>query len=151
MNSAGDLWAKLHRIPGLPSGLQVADVHAWERTKRQWRGRTWPGRFGQWNSVWKRCDRLRMASMSQAFFTFPASDVRQCHDSHQVSATGANVGRSRRSAVCLAALPPDQTKTGGDDHPFACNPMGASDVHGRQGPCQPSRLAGETSQRTVLY
>jgi transposase len=80
---------------------------------------TWralPERFGKWNSVWKRFDRLSKAGVFEIFFDHLASlsssaDLVQMFDSTvvraHVSAAGAKGGRQvRRSADHAAASPP---------------------------------------------
>ena len=63
--------------------------------------RALPERFGKWNSVWRRFDRLSKAGVFETFF-----DHRVCH----VSAAGAKGGRRvGRSAVYAAASPPRST------------------------------------------
>ena len=81
--------------------------------------RTLPDRFGKWNSVWKRFDRLSKAGVFEAFFDHLASLTSSAHlvqmfDSTivraHVSAAGAKGGRrARRSAVPVAASPPKST------------------------------------------
>ncbi len=81
--------------------------------------RTLPGRFGKWNSVWKRFDRLSKAGVFKTFFDHLASLSSSAHlvqmfDSTivraHVSAAGAKGGRMvRRSAARAAASPPRST------------------------------------------
>ena len=83
---------------------------------------TWralPERFGKWNSVWKRFDRLSKAGVFETFFEHLASLSSSAHlvqmfDSTivraHVSAAGAKGGRRvRRSAAHAAASPPRST------------------------------------------
>lgn len=77
------------------------------------RWRALPERFGNWNSVWKRFDRLSKAGVFEAFFDALASMSSSAHliqmfDSTivraHVSAAGAKGGkRGRRSGVHAAA------------------------------------------------
>jgi len=80
---------------------------------------TWralPERFGKWNSVWKRFDRLSKAGVFELFFDHLASFSTSAHlvqmfDSTivraHVSAAGARGGsRAKRSAARAAASPP---------------------------------------------
>jgi len=80
---------------------------------------TWralPERFGKWNSVWKRFDRLSKAGVFEAFFDSLAdlsssADLVQMFDSTvvraHVSAAGAKGGRkTRRSAAPEAGSRP---------------------------------------------
>lgn len=80
---------------------------------------TWralPERFGKWNSVWKRFDRLSKAGVFETFFDHLASLSSSAHlvqmfDSTivraHVSAAGAKGGSTvRRSAARAAASPP---------------------------------------------
>jgi transposase len=76
-------------------------------------------RFGKWNSVWKRFDRLSKAGVFETFFDHLASLSSSAHlvqmfDSTivraHVSAAGAKGGRKvRRSVVPAAASPPKST------------------------------------------
>jgi len=83
---------------------------------------TWralPERFGKWNSVWKRFDRLSKAGVFETFFDHLAALSSSAHlvqmfDSTvvraHVSAAGAKGGRRvRRSAARAAASPPKST------------------------------------------
>jgi transposase len=83
---------------------------------------TWralPERFGNWNSVWKRFNRLSKAGVFETFFDHLAAlsssaDLVQMFDSTivraHVSAAGAKGGRRvRRSADHAAASPPRST------------------------------------------
>src|ERR1700756_5590147 len=83
------------------------------------RWRALPERFGKWNSVWKRFDRLSRAGVFEIFFghlaalSAPAHLV-QMFDSTvvraHVSAAGAKGGRrTRRSAVRAAVSRPKST------------------------------------------
>ena len=81
-------------------------------------------RFGHWNSVWKRFDRLSKAGVFEAFFETlssmsPTAHIMQMLDSTivraHVSAAGAKGGKkARRSAARAAASPqkstPNQTR-----------------------------------------
>ena len=79
------------------------------------RWRALPERFGNWNSVWKRFDRLSKAGVFEAFFDTLASISSSAHliqmfDSTvvraHVSAAGAKGGRkAKRSAARAAASP----------------------------------------------
>ncbi|MER9083038.1 transposase [Mesorhizobium sp. M0895] len=72
---------------------------------------TWralPERFGKWNSVWKRFDRLSKAGVFETFFDHLAAHSSSAHlvqmfDSTvvraHVSAAGANVWPARRQAA----------------------------------------------------
>ena len=78
--------------------------------------RTLPERFGKWNSVWKRFDRLSKAGVFEIFFDHLASLSASAHlvqmfDSTivraHVSAAGAKGGKkARHSAVRAAAFRP---------------------------------------------
>ena len=78
--------------------------------------RALPERFGKWNSVWKRFDRLSKAGVFEIFFDHLASLSASAHlvqmfDSTivraHISAAGAKGGRrARRSAVRAAASRP---------------------------------------------
>lgn len=83
---------------------------------------TWralPERFGKWNSVWKRFDRLSKAGVFETFFDHLAALSSSAHlvqmfDSTvvraHVSAAGAKGGRRvRRSVARAAASPPKST------------------------------------------
>ena len=80
------------------------------------RWRALPDRFGHWNTVWKRFDRLSKAGVFEAFFDTLASMSASAHliqmfDSTivraHVSAAGAKGGRTvRRSAAHVAASRP---------------------------------------------
>ena len=84
------------------------------------RWRALPERFGHWNSVWKRFDRLSKAGVFEAFFATLASMSATAHllqmfDSTvvraHVSAAGAKGGRkARRSAARVAASPRRSTQ-----------------------------------------
>ena len=81
--------------------------------------RTLPERFGKWNSVWKRFDRLSKAGVFEAFFDTLAEMSASAHliqmfDSTivraHVSAAGAKGGsRVRRSAARAAGSRPKST------------------------------------------
>ena len=83
------------------------------------RWRALPERFGHWNSVWKRFDRLSKAGVFEAFFDALASMSSSAHliqmfDSTivraHVSAAGAKGGKSiRRSGVRAAVSPRKST------------------------------------------
>ncbi len=77
------------------------------------RWRALPERFGNWNSVWKRFDRLSKAGVFEAFFDTLASMSSSAHliqmfDSTivraHVSAAGAKGGRKLRRSVAHAAV-----------------------------------------------
>ena len=79
------------------------------------RWRALPERFGHWNSVWKRFDRLSKAGVFEAFFDALAAMSASAHliqmfDSTivraHVSAAGAKGGRKRRRSVARAAVSP---------------------------------------------
>jgi transposase len=84
------------------------------------RSRALPERFGPWNSVWKRFDRLSKAGVFEAFFDTLASMSSTAHliqmfDSTvvraHVSAAGAKGGeKGRRSAARAAASPRKSTQ-----------------------------------------
>jgi transposase len=76
------------------------------------RWRALPERFGNWNSVWKRFDRLSKAGVFEAFFETLASMSASAHliqmfDSTivraHVSAAGAKGGRKARRSAARAA------------------------------------------------
>ncbi len=76
------------------------------------RWRALPERFGHWNSVWKRFDRLSKAGVFEAFFDTLASMSSSAHliqmfDSTivraHVSAAGAKGGKKRRRSDVRAA------------------------------------------------
>lgn len=76
------------------------------------RWRALPKRFGPWNSVWKRFDRLSKAGVFEAFFDTLASMSTSAHliqmfDSTvvrtHVSAAGAKGGRTIRRSAARAA------------------------------------------------
>ena len=83
------------------------------------RWRALPERFGPWNSVWKRFDRLSQAGVFEAFFDALAAMSSSAHliqmfDSTivraHVSAAGARGGKKvRRSGVRAAASPRKST------------------------------------------
>ena len=77
------------------------------------RWRALPERFGNWNSVWKRFDRLSKAGVFEAFFDALAAMSSSAHlmqmfDSTvvraHVSAAGAKGGRKRRRSGVRAAV-----------------------------------------------
>lgn len=79
------------------------------------RWRALPERFGLWNSVWKRFDRLSQAGVFEAFFDTLASMSDTAHlvqmfDSTivraHVSAAGAKGGSTDKPSVALAAASP---------------------------------------------
>ena len=84
------------------------------------RWRALPERFGHWNSVWKRFDRLSKAGVFEAFFDTLASMSSTAHliqmfDSTivraHVSAAGAKGGKTgKRSDVRAAASPRKSTQ-----------------------------------------
>jgi transposase len=85
------------------------------------RWRALPERFGHWNSVWKRFDRLSKAGVFEAFFDALAAMSSSAHliqmfDSTivraHVSAAGARGGKKvRRSGVRAAASPRKSTQS----------------------------------------
>jgi len=85
------------------------------------RWRALPERFGHWNSVWKRFDRLSKAGVFEAFFDTLASMSSSAHliqmfDSTivraHVSAAGAKGGkRRRRSGARVVASPRKSTRS----------------------------------------
>src|ERR1700733_987666 len=79
------------------------------------RWRALPERFGPWNSVWKRFDRLSKAGVFEAFFDTLAAMSSTAHllqmfDSTivraHVSAAGAKGGRKAKHSGALAAASP---------------------------------------------
>lgn len=79
------------------------------------RWRALPERFGHWNSVWKRFDRLSKAGVFEAFFDALASMSSSAHliqmfDSTivraHVSAAGGKGGKKRRRSDVRAAASP---------------------------------------------
>ena len=83
------------------------------------RWRALPERFGHWNSVWKRFDRLSKAGVFEAFFDTLASMSSTAHliqmfDSTivraHVSAAGARGKTGKRSDVRAAASPRKSTQ-----------------------------------------
>lgn len=84
------------------------------------RWRALPERFGHWNSVWKRFDRLSKAGVFEAFFDAlaamsPTAHLIQMFDSTivraHVSAAGAKGGRkARRSGARGAGSPQKSTE-----------------------------------------
>ena len=85
------------------------------------RWRALPDRFGPWNSVWKRFDRLSKAGVFEAFFDALAAMSSSAHliqmfDSTvraHVSAAGAKGGRKgKRSVARVAASPRKSTQNG---------------------------------------
>src|ERR1700723_774941 len=84
------------------------------------RWRALPERFGHWNSVWKRFDRLSKAGVFEAFFDTLASMSSTGHISQmfystivrdQVSAAGAKGGKtSKRLDAGAAASPRKSTQ-----------------------------------------
>lgn len=84
------------------------------------RWRALPKEYGDWNSVWKRFDRLSKAGVFEAFFDTlaamsPSAHLIQMFDSTivraHVSAAGAKGGkRARRSAARAAASRPISTQ-----------------------------------------
>jgi len=79
------------------------------------RWRALPERFGHWNSIWKRFDRLSKAGVFEAFFDALASMSSSAHliqmfDSTivraHVSAAGAKGGKKRRRSGVRAAASP---------------------------------------------
>jgi transposase len=94
------------------------------------RWRALPERFGHWNSVWKRFDRLSKAGVFEAFFDVLASmsstaDLIQMFDSTvvraHVSAAGAKGGRrGKRSGARVAASPRKSTQN--RTHPATSSP-----------------------------
>ncbi len=85
------------------------------------RWRALPERFGNWNTVWKRFDRLSKAGVFEAFFDTLAGMSASAHliqmfDSTivraHVSAAGAKGGsKARRSAARAAASRPKSTRS----------------------------------------
>jgi len=84
------------------------------------RWRALPERFGHWNTVWKRFDRLSKAGVFEAFFDTlaamsPSAHLIQMFDSTivraHVSAAGAKGGnKGRRSDARVAGSPPKSTQ-----------------------------------------
>ena len=81
------------------------------------RWRALPERFGHWNSVWKRFDRLSKAGVFEAFFDTLASTAHllQMFDSTVVRAHGSAAGakggkKARRSGARVAASPRKSTQ-----------------------------------------
>ena len=84
------------------------------------RWRALPERFGHWNSVWKRFDRLSKAGVFEAFFDTlasisPTAHLIQMFDSTvvraHVSAAGAKGGKTtKRSDIRAAASPRKSTQ-----------------------------------------
>ena len=84
------------------------------------RWRALPERFGPWNSVWKRFDRLSKAGVFEAFFETLASMSTSAHliqmfDSTivraHVSAAGAKGGSTVRRSAARAAGSPRKSKS----------------------------------------
>ena len=83
------------------------------------RWRALPERFGHWNSVWRRFDRLSKAGVFEAFFDRLAEMSASAHLIHMfdstivrahVSAAGAKGGsKARRSAARVAGSPRKST------------------------------------------
>ena len=104
------MWAKDDRL--FLEALHYFCVH-----NISWRAL--PERFGNWNSVWRRFDRLSRTGVFEAFFAALAelsqtAHLAQMFDSTvvraHVSAAGAKGGkRIRRSAGHAAASPPRST------------------------------------------
>ena len=83
------------------------------------RWRALPERFGHWNSVWKRVDRLSKAGVFETFFDTLASMSSSAHliqmfDSTivraHVSAAGTKGGKKRRRSGVRAAASPRKSK-----------------------------------------
>jgi transposase len=99
---------------GRDDRLFLEALHYFLVHKITWR--TLPQRFGKWNSVWKRFDRLSKAGVFETFFDHLASLSSSAHLVQMfdativralVSAAGVKGGRtSRRSAARAAATPP---------------------------------------------
>ncbi len=93
-------------------GLFLEALHYFTVHNISWRAL--PERFGNWNSVWKRFDRLGKAGVFEDYFAMLASLSQTAHlvrmfDSTviraHVSAAGAKGGnRVRRSGACAAGL-----------------------------------------------
>src|SRR6202453_2622049 len=92
------------------------------------RWRALPERFGPWNSVWKRFDRLSKAGVFEAFFDTLASmsstaHILQMFDSTvvraHVSAAGGTYGPPRRQVVSVV-----QPERSAQTYPaFRCEPL----------------------------
>jgi len=105
------------RRQGTGNRLFLEAMHYFSAHNISWRAL--PERFGKWNSVWKRFDRLSKAGVFETFFDHLASLSSSAHlvqmfDSTivrpHVSAAGAKGGKKgRRSAARAAALPPRST------------------------------------------
>jgi transposase len=105
-------------------GRKAADDHLFLEalhffTVENVRWRALPERFGHWNTVWKRFDRLSKAGVFESFFETVASMSASAHliqmfgstivRAH-VSAAGAKGGKkARRSAVRVAGSRPKST------------------------------------------
>lgn len=102
---------------GRDDRLFLEAMHFFSTHNVTWRAL--PERFGKWNSVWKRFDRLSKAGVFEVFFDHLAALSSSAHlvqmfDSTivraHVSAAGAKGGRrAKRSAVHAAASQPRST------------------------------------------
>ncbi len=107
-------WLPRRGAKGRDDRLFLEALHYFSVHNISWRAL--PERFGKWNSVWKRFDRLSKAGVFEIFFDHLASLSASAHlvqmfDSTivraHVSAAGAKGGKkARHSAVRAAAFRP---------------------------------------------